>query len=148
MDSLFPHLTERQRRLAAAAYARALGYGGVSQVAQATGLSRTTNHQGLSELDTEELPPERSRRPGGGRKKIREQDPAVLKHLRALVDPSSRGDPMSPLAPPLSWAYRALGRLGGWSDTARTGRVGWLALWRGWFRLEDRLTGWRLHRQM
>ena len=97
IDSLFPHLTERQRRLASAADARALGYGGVSQVARATGLSRTTIHRGLCELDREELPPERSRRPGGGRKKIRDQDPAVLKELRDLVDPSSRGDPMSPL---------------------------------------------------
>jgi hypothetical protein len=48
-------------------------------------------------LDREELPPERSRCAGGGRKKIRDQDPSVLKHLRALIDPSSRGDPMSPL---------------------------------------------------
>jgi transposase len=97
IESLFPHLTERQRRLAAAADARALGYGGVSQVARATGLSRTTIHQGLAELDREDLPPERSRHPGGGRKKIRDQDPSVLKRLRGLVDPSSRGDPMSPL---------------------------------------------------
>jgi transposase len=96
-DTLFPHLTERQRRLAAAADARALGYGGISQVARATGMSRVTIHQGLAELDEEELPSERSRHPGGGRRKLRDQDPSVLKHLQALVDPSSRGDPMSPL---------------------------------------------------
>ena len=97
MDSLFPHLTERQRRLAAAADALALGYGGISQVARATGMSRATIHQGLAELDEGELPPERSRRPGGGRKKIRDQNPSVLKDLHALVAPSTRGDPMSPL---------------------------------------------------
>jgi hypothetical protein len=97
IDSLFPHLTERQRRLSAAADARALGYGGVTQVARATGMSRATIHHGLAELDEGELPPERSRRPGGGRKKIRDQNPSVLKDLQALVDPSSRGDPMSPL---------------------------------------------------
>ena len=60
-------------------------------------MSRTTIHQGLAELDETELPAERSRRVGGGRKKIRDQDASVLKHLRALVDPSSRGHPMSPL---------------------------------------------------
>jgi hypothetical protein len=97
VDSLFPHLTERQRRLAAAADARALGYGGVTQVARATGMSRATIHHGLAELDEGELGPERSRRPGGGRKKIRDQNPSVVKDLQALVDPSSRGDPMSPL---------------------------------------------------
>jgi transposase len=95
--SLFPHLTERQRRLAAAADARALGYGGISQVARATGMSRATIHEGLAELDERELPPERTRRPGGGRKKIRDQNPSVLKDLQALVAPSTRGDPMSPL---------------------------------------------------
>jgi transposase len=97
VDSLFPHLTERQRRLAAAVDARALGYGGISQVARATGMSRATIHQGLAELEAGDLPPERSRRPGGGRKKIRDQDPAVLQQLQALVAPSTRGDPMSPL---------------------------------------------------
>ena len=52
---LFPHLTERQRRLSAAADARALGRGGVSRVARATGLSRITIRRGLSELGSEEL---------------------------------------------------------------------------------------------
>jgi transposase len=97
MDKLFPHLTERQRRLAAAIDARSLGYGGISRVARVTGMSRVTIHQGLAELDRGELPAERSRRPGGGRKKIQDEDPLVLKELQALVDPSTRGDPMSPL---------------------------------------------------
>jgi len=97
IDALFPHLNERQRRLAAAAEARAMGRGGVSQVARATGMSRTTIHRGLVELDRMEPSSERCRRPGGGRKSIREQDPLILKHLRELVDPSTRGDPMSPL---------------------------------------------------
>ena len=97
MDSLFPHLTERQRRLAAAVDARALGYGGVSRVARSTGMSRVTIHQGLAELDRGGFPPGRSRRPGGGRKKVQEQDPAILRDLEVLVAPSTRGDPMSPL---------------------------------------------------
>ena len=60
-------------------------------------MSRTTIHQGLAELDEDVMLGERSRREGGGRKKIRDREPRALKHLQALVDPSSRGDPMSPL---------------------------------------------------
>jgi len=97
ISALFPHLTERQRRLAAAAEARALGYGGISLVSEVTGMSRATLHRGLAELDKEELPPERSRREGGGRIKLRDRDPTLVKELRALVDPSTRGDPMCPL---------------------------------------------------
>jgi transposase len=94
---LFPHLTERQRRLSAAADARAIGYGGISQVARATGMSRVTIARGLAELDADDLPPERGRRPGGGRKKIRDLDTSIVDDLQALVDPLTRGDPMSPL---------------------------------------------------
>lgn len=97
VDSLFPHLTERQRRLVAASDAQALGYGGISRVARATGMSRTTIYQGLAGLDQGELSPDRTRRKGGGRKKIRDQDPSILSLLQTMVDPSSRGDPMSPL---------------------------------------------------
>src|SRR2546426_3917956 len=97
ISALFPHLTERQRRLAAAAEARALGYGGISLVSEVTGMSRATLHRGLAELNKEELPPERSRREGGGRIKLRDRDPTLVKELRALVDPSTRGDRMGPL---------------------------------------------------
>ena len=94
---LFPHLTERQRRLSAAADARAIGYGGTSQVARATGMSRATIARGLAELDANDLPPDRSRQPGGGRKKLRDLDTTLVEDLQALVDPVTRGDPMSPL---------------------------------------------------
>jgi hypothetical protein len=94
---LMPHLDERQRRLLAAAEARVLGHGGVSLVAQASGLSRTTIHKALEELDTEPLPAGRVRQPGGGRKRLRDQDPALLLALEQLIDPTTRGDPMSPL---------------------------------------------------
>jgi transposase len=97
IDDLFPHLTERQRRLVAASDARALGYGGISRVSRAVGMSRTTIYQGLAELDQGAWVPDRVRRKGGGRKKIMNQDPAILSLLQAMVDPSSRGDPMSPL---------------------------------------------------
>lgn len=97
ISALFPHVNERQRRLAAAAEARAMGRAGGSQVARTAGMSRTTIHRGLAELDRKALSSERCRRPGGGRKSVREQDPLVLTHLQDLGDPSTRGDPMSPL---------------------------------------------------
>lgn len=106
---VFPHLSERQRRLVAAAEARALGYGGVSEVARVTGMSRATIHRGLAELDEEPLPPGRSRRAGGGRKKIRDLDPRVLSDLEGLVAPSTRGDPMSPLR----WTCKSTRELAG-----------------------------------
>lgn len=98
MSALLPLLTERQRRMAVAAEARFLGYGGVSLVSRVTGISRKTIHCGMGEIDTDVgLPPERNRREGGGRKKLRDKDPSILNALKNLVDCSSRGDPMSPL---------------------------------------------------
>lgn len=94
---LMPHLSERQRRLLAAAEARVLGYGGISLVAQASGLSRPTIHKGMKELDEPGLPPGRARRGGGGRKRFEVKDPSILKALERLIDPGTRGDPQSPL---------------------------------------------------
>ena len=92
-----PLLDERQRRLVAAADAVSLGRGGVSKVARASGLSRTTIHRGMAELREGVAEPEQVRKPGGGRKAVWEQDPRVLVELEELVDPETRGDPMSPL---------------------------------------------------
>src|SRR5712691_10402940 len=98
---LEPLLDERARRLWAAVEARALGRGGISCVAEATGLSRVTIRAGLQELV---LPgpapgplaaPERLRRPGGGRKPLGMRDPHLVHALETLVDPVTRGDPMS-----------------------------------------------------
>ena len=121
--SLFPHLTERQRRLAAAD-ARSLGYGGVSAVAVATGLSRATIHRGLLELDQQNLPPERSRRPGGGRKRIEDHDPTILKDSRNLVDPFTRGDPMSPLRWTVKSTRQLAEALRGWGIQSVIGLLG------------------------
>ena len=97
--TLMPHLNERQLRLAAALEARALGYGGVSAVAKATGIARGTIHRGLEELQHPSATPaqEQVRAPGGGRKRIVAQNPRILKRLKQLVESSTRGDPMSPL---------------------------------------------------
>ncbi len=93
-----PRLNEKQRRLVAAADVRLVGYGGVSRVARATGMSRPTIYEGLKLLeggtgDSQD----RVRRVGGGRKKIREQDMSIMRDLELLVDPVARGDPTSPL---------------------------------------------------
>jgi hypothetical protein len=100
LAAVLPHLNERQRRVLLAAEARSLGRGGVSAVARAAKVSRPTIHKGLSELG--EGPPAaeqlgRVRRPGAGRKMLEEKDPGLVGALEALVDPDSRGDPMSPL---------------------------------------------------
>ena len=98
---LSPLLDERARRLWAAAEARAIGRGGISQVAEATGLSRATIRAGVQELarpvaaPEPQTPVERVRRPGGGRKPLGVHDPHLLRALETLVDPVTRGDPMS-----------------------------------------------------
>lgn len=108
MSSLLPLLTERQRRSAAAAEARFLGYGGIRLVSRVTGISRKTIYRGVCELDgTAGLPVGCDRREGGGRKKLRDKDPSIVKALKALVDSGSRGDPMSPLR----WTCKSTRRL-------------------------------------
>jgi hypothetical protein len=90
-------LDERQRRLVAAALVDVLGRGGQARVAEATGMSRNTLIAGATELAGGAGPSDRVRRPGGGRKKATEVDPELLVVLDSLVEPESRGDPMSPL---------------------------------------------------
>src|SRR5579864_9116433 len=85
-------LDERGRRAVAASEALALGWGGVSAVARATGLSRATIGLGIKELRgaVASAPPGRVRRPGGGRKRTAEQDPGVVAALELLVEPVTR----------------------------------------------------------
>jgi transposase len=91
-------LDERARRRWAAAEARSLGWGGISAVANATGISDRTIRKGIAELDDPEAAPAtRQRREGGGRKSLEEKQPSIVSVLERLVDPESRGDPMSPL---------------------------------------------------
>jgi hypothetical protein len=94
-------LDERRKRQWAAAEARAAGYGGVSLVAQATGLARSTIHAGLRDLRgsarQRRMAAARVRRTGGGRRPLTTTDPALLAALLALIEPTTRGDPESPL---------------------------------------------------
>ena len=91
-------LDERARRLTAANDAIALGYGGVSRVHRACGLSRKAIHEGMREIVAGGAAlVGRIRRPGAGRKKATVRDPQLRRRLESLVEPLSRGDPESPL---------------------------------------------------
>src|ERR1017187_8862585 len=101
-------LDERQRRLHAAIEARVLGHGGVKRVSEATGVARGSILAGMKEW---ELPqsgspdsPRRIRRPGAGRKRLVDQDHGLREALERLVEPTSRGDPMSALR----WTCKSL----------------------------------------
>jgi hypothetical protein len=94
--AILPQLDERQRRLFAASEARAAGRGGIAAVSRVTRIAASTIGRGLKELDAPPPAPSRVRRPGGGRKSLTETDPGLLDDLNALVEPDTRGDPMSP----------------------------------------------------
>jgi transposase len=102
-EQLAPYLNETSIRMWAAVEALSLGYGGITSVSRATGLSRTTIHAGVSELEhgeTESFSVEAYgtvRRLGSGRKPLTQSDPTLLTDLESLVEPVTRGDPESPL---------------------------------------------------
>src|SRR6267142_2329395 len=90
-----PLLDERSRRRWAASEARMIGHGGVSAVAEATGLARRTIYRGLEDLqDRASVGNDRIRRQGGGRKSRITEDTTLLSDLKSLLEPATRGDPM------------------------------------------------------
>ena len=108
--ALDPVLDERGRRRFAAAEARTAGRGGIAAVARITGLARSTIGRGLAELRgtmSDAVAPGRTRRPGGGRKKLTDTDATLLTDLQGLVEPATRGDPQAPLL----WTSRSLRNL-------------------------------------
>src|SRR5271155_517152 len=98
-------------RLWAASEALSLGYGGVSEASRGTGLSRTTIHAGMAELERPAvaLAEGRERRAGGGRKSLVKKDPGLRDALNRLVDPVTRGDPESGLR----WTCKSTTKLAG-----------------------------------
>jgi Rhodopirellula transposase DDE domain len=94
---LWPYLNERGRRMLAATKAVGLGYGGVSKVARACGLSRVTISHGIAELSEPAMANERVRRQGAGRPAVELKNPRIIQVLDDLVEPMTRGDPESPL---------------------------------------------------
>ena len=111
-EALQPVLDERSRRQWAGAEAMAAGWGGVSMVSLATGLSRTTVGIGVRELAARSRPDApavtmRVRRPGGRSKSLLTVDPQIVAELEALIAPETRGDPMSPLR----WTLKSTSKL-------------------------------------
>lgn len=115
---LRPHLDERQRRLVLGVEAVEFGRGGITMVAQATGVHPDTVARGVREVEGGAEPQVRVRAPGGGRKTLAEVDPELAVRLRELVDPVTRGDPMSPLV----WTTKSTRNLAG-ALSARGHRV-------------------------
>ena len=108
-ETLAGVVDERMRRLMVAAEALAIGRGGQVAVSRATGVSRTTIQQGVREVERPELRAGkgRIRRPGGGRKRTVVTDPTLREDLERLVEPTSRGDPESPLR----WTCKSVRKL-------------------------------------
>ena len=108
-ETLGGAVDERVRRLFVATESLAIGRGGQVAVARATGVSRTTIQQGIRELQRPELRAAkgRIRRPGGGRKSTVVLDPTLRDDLERLVEPTSRGDPESPLR----WTLKSVRKL-------------------------------------
>src|ERR1035441_4375006 len=127
---LRPHLDERQRRLLLGAEARELGRGGIKAVAEVTGVHPDTIARGAREVDGTRGPQPGVRAPGGGRKKLADTDPDLAAELKKLVDPETRGDPMSPLV----WTTKSTRNLAAALTAAgmrcRTGR--WPGCWPAW----------------
>jgi len=117
-----PALNERTRRLWAAAEARSIGYGGDALVSAATGLARATIRKGRMEIEQGVTAADRIRRPGAGRPTLKQTQPGLEAALECLVDPVTRGDPMSPLR----WTCKSRAKLAsaltkdGWEVSSTT----------------------------
>ncbi len=115
-------LDERARRLWAAVESRAIGYGGDALVSSATGLARDTIRRGRLEVERGVLATGRIRRAGAGRPSLKETQPGLVEALERLVDPLTRGDPMSPLR----WTCKSRAKLAsaltneGWQVSSTT----------------------------
>ena len=111
-----PLLDERARRLWAAAESREIGYGGDSIVSTATGMARETIRNGRAEIEGGVEVTGRVRRAGAGRPRLNDRQPGLVEALERLVDPATRGDPMSPLR----WTCKSRAKL-----AAALSRDGW-----------------------
>jgi len=105
--TVLPLLNERQRRVLAGVQARALGRGGITAVAEAAGMARSTVQKAVKEVDAGVDPTATVRRPGAGRRRLIDKDPDLLLNLDDLVEPDARGDPMCPLR----WTSKSTGHI-------------------------------------
>lgn len=118
-DTILPHLDDRATRLLLGAEARSLGHGGITAVGRASGVALSRIQRGVNELEAGTAPLEGVRKPGAGRKTLVEKDPGLVPALLALVEPTRRGDPESPL----SWTTLSTPKLAA-ELTAKGHRVG------------------------
>jgi hypothetical protein len=107
--AVLPHLDEAQRRIFSGGVAEMLGHGGITAVADMSGLARTTVQRGALAVRTGVEVSDRVRMPGAGRKPAEVAQPGLVEALDALVEPESRGDPMCPLR----WTTRSARNLAG-----------------------------------
>lgn len=106
--ALVDDLDERGRRRWAATEAESIGRGGIAAVAEATGMSDRTVRNGIIEIrEGRVVPTGQQRRTGGGRKPLEEDQPDLIDAIEALVEPTERGDPQSPLR----WTCKSLTNL-------------------------------------
>ncbi len=96
LSVILPELNERQRRMLIAVEAKAFGRGGIQSLARITGVSRQTIYNGLQDIE-KKSDNDRIRRAGAGRKKAVEKEPNIINVLEEIMEPSTRGDPESPL---------------------------------------------------
>lgn len=95
--TLEPYFDEKHQRLLAAALAKSFGEDNIKMISEETGISRPTIYKGYEELENKSVAKGRIRNEGGGRKKLTNKNPAILKALEELIEPTTKGDPMSPL---------------------------------------------------
>ena len=106
-NNLSKTLNERSRRLWAGNESLSIGYAGIEIVSRATGLSRSTIIKGMKEITDKRELKDGIRDLGGGRKKEVDKDPGIREELIRLIEPSTRGDPQSPLL----WESKSLRKL-------------------------------------
>lgn len=106
-NKISPYLNERSRRIWAATESEAIGHGGQKIVQEATGLSINTIRQGIKDLSTQELPPGRIRKQGGGRKAKVHKDIKIKQEILNVVEASTRGDPEAALL----WSSKSLRKI-------------------------------------
>lgn len=98
LGNILPFLNEKQQRMFLGAEAKSIGYGGVSKIAKLAGVSRPTIHQGITDLESiDDASIERVRVSGGGPKPKHSQNTKLQRSIEALIEDSTKGDPMSPL---------------------------------------------------
>jgi transposase len=96
LAEVLPLLNEKQRRILAASEAKFYGRGGIQMLSRVTGMCRQTIYRGLEDLEAGS-DSQRIRKPGGGRKKLTAENPEIVGAIEKLIEPATRGDPMSPL---------------------------------------------------